>query len=150
MLVPLIGASVMENQAATKPTTAIPPGSMRWGEDFRWRDTRPSANCCYPTGARRPVGLGPGSCRSRSLTDNADPFRVIRAFGGPPDASKTSVPPRLREIPTARHTDRPTSRASITITNTAALSTSTSTSTSTTLFPFRVIPWPTPARQSTL
>ncbi len=49
------------------------------------------------------MGLGPGSCRSRSLTDNADPFRGIRPFRDPPDASKTSVPPRLREIPPARH-----------------------------------------------
>jgi hypothetical protein len=53
------------------------------------------------------VGSRPSRFCSRSLTDNADPFRVIRAFRGPPDASKTSVPPRLREIPTARHPRQP-------------------------------------------
>ena len=58
-------------------------------------------------GGRRPVGSRPSRFCSRSLTDNADPFRVIRAFRGPPDASKTSVPPRLREIPTARHPRQP-------------------------------------------
>ena len=142
----------MENQAATKPTNAIPPGTMHWGEDFRWRDTRPSANCCYPTGARRPVGSRPSRCRSVAEGDRwaraQAAFVEFVLFLVPPDASKISVPPRLRENPRPRHplcelsvfarnprapgtTNSPTSRASITITSTAALSTST------TLFHFR-------------